>query len=140
MVKNKKKTFAKRPTFFGIPNIGFLDFKRLQEKNKYVFFVSQYIKKISLLCRLQAQTLPDASQQIGKIHTLSKIAITLMPFRIQNYTKIVYFMTKSTISNRLGLTGCLTVTVTVSLSHCDCDCDCDCDCEWDGVSHCASYM
>ena len=26
-----------------------------------------------------------------------------MPFRIQNYFKIVYFMTESTISNRLGL-------------------------------------
>ena len=37
-------------------------------------------KETSLLCRLQSQTLPDATQPIGKIHPFSKIAGTFEPF------------------------------------------------------------
>ena len=33
--------------------------------------------KTSLLRRLQAQALPDATQPIGKIHPFNKIAVTL---------------------------------------------------------------
>ena len=33
----------------------------------------------SLLRRMQAQTLPDAASPIGKVHTFSKIAVTLEP-------------------------------------------------------------
>ena len=51
-------------------------------KKPHTYFFSQYIKKISLLRRLQAQTIPDESQQIGKIHTFSKIAVTLLRFKI----------------------------------------------------------
>ena len=43
----------------------------------------------SLLRRRQAQTLPDASQQIGKNHQFSKIAINLMLFKILNLLKIL---------------------------------------------------
>ena len=37
------------------------------------------IVKTSLLRRLQAQTLPDATPPIGKIHTFSKMAVTFEP-------------------------------------------------------------
>ena len=35
--------------------------------------------KTSLLCRLQAQTLPDEAPPIGKIHRFSKITVTFEP-------------------------------------------------------------
>ena len=35
--------------------------------------------KTRLLCSLQAQTLPDATSPIGKIHPFSKITVTLEP-------------------------------------------------------------
>ena len=38
-----------------------------------------YVLKTSLLCRLQAQTLPDATPPIGKIHPFSKMAVTFEP-------------------------------------------------------------
>ena len=39
------------------------------------------IFKTSLLRRLQAQTLPDATPPIGKIHPFSKMAITFEPLK-----------------------------------------------------------
>ena len=39
----------------------------------------RYLKKISLLLRLQAQTLPDATPPIGKIHPFSKMAVPFKP-------------------------------------------------------------
>ena len=36
-------------------------------------------KKTSLLRRLQAQTIPDATPPIGKIHPLSKMDVTFEP-------------------------------------------------------------
>ena len=37
------------------------------------------LEKKSLLRRLQAQTLPDATQPIGKINPFSKMAVTFEP-------------------------------------------------------------
>ena len=37
------------------------------------------IVKTSLLCRLQAQTLPDEAPPLGKIHRFSKMAVTFKP-------------------------------------------------------------
>ena len=37
------------------------------------------LKKKSLLRRMQAQTLPDATSQKGKIHPFSKMAVTFEP-------------------------------------------------------------
>ena len=39
-------------------------------------------KKISLLRRLQAQTLPDATPPVGKINAFSKMAITFEPLMV----------------------------------------------------------
>ena len=44
--------------------------------NTRAFFVSL---RISLLRRLQAQTLPNANPPIGKIHHFSKFAVTFEP-------------------------------------------------------------
>ena len=70
--------------------------------------------KTSLLRRLQAQTLPNATPPIGKILPFSKIAITFDPIvrfgcplrlRISKKKKfdVVYFMTESTIYNHEGV-------------------------------------
>ena len=48
------------------------------KKNQHIYF-SQYKKKTSLLCRLQAQTRPDATPQIGKIQSCRQISVTLEP-------------------------------------------------------------
>jgi hypothetical protein len=37
--------------------------------------------KTSLLRRLQAQTLPDEAQPVGKIHPFRKIALTFEPIQ-----------------------------------------------------------
>ena len=37
------------------------------------------LEETSLLCRLQAQTLPDATPQIGKISPCTKMAVTFEP-------------------------------------------------------------
>ena len=65
-----------------------------------------YYELTSLLRRLQAQTLPNATQPIGKINPFSKIAVTLEPdldslqdFESPKNGNKVYFMTKSTIFN-----------------------------------------
>ena len=59
--------------------------------------------KISLLRRLQAQTLPDATTPIGKIHPFNKIATNFEPvMRLGcplRFINILYFMTESTIFN-----------------------------------------
>ena len=39
------------------------------------------LKETSLLCRLQAQTLPDATPPIGQIHPFIKMAITFEPLK-----------------------------------------------------------
>ena len=43
-----------------------------------MYLVTEYIST-SLLRRLQAQTLPNATSPIGKVHPFSKIAVTLEP-------------------------------------------------------------
>ena len=65
-------------------------------KRYHINISSQKIKKTSLQHRLQAQTLPDVSQQIGKSNSFSKFAVNLIPFKILNLLKIL-------VSNRLGL-------------------------------------
>ena len=45
------------------------------------FKAFQSAKKTSLLRRLQAQTLPDATPPAGKIHPFSKIAVTFEPIQ-----------------------------------------------------------
>ena len=44
---------------------------------------NMYLKRLktSLLRRLQAQTLPDATPRVGKIHPFSKIAVTFEPIK-----------------------------------------------------------
>ena len=69
--------------------------------------------KTSLLRRLQAQTLPDATPPLGKIPQFTKIAVTFdlmkqfrcpLRFRISKKNlNIVYFMTESTIFNHWGV-------------------------------------
>ena len=60
--------------------------------------------KTSLLGRLQAQTFPDATPPISKIHPSSKIAVTFEPMmqfwflNLLNLCNIVYFMVRSPIS------------------------------------------
>ena len=59
-----KKILTARPTGF-----------QFNLDQKFPFFSI----KTSLLGRLQAQTFPDATPQIGKINPISKIAVTLEP-------------------------------------------------------------
>ena len=69
--------------------------------------------KTSLLRRLQAQTLHNATPPLGQIHLFSKIALNfwttngiLMPFGIKkvlDHYDIVCFITWRAISNRLGV-------------------------------------
>ena len=54
--------------FFSVTS---LDCDTEEEKNNNI--------KTSLLHRLQAQTLPDATQRVSKIHHFSKIAVTFEP-------------------------------------------------------------
>ena len=72
-------------------------------------FESCFSEVTSLLCRLQAQTLPNATQQIVKINHFSKVAVTnnviLISFKILNALNLcnrVFSMTGSTISDPLG--------------------------------------
>ena len=51
-----------------------------RKKIVFCYFVLEVLET-SLLRRLQAQTLPDAIPQIGKIHPFSKIAVTFEPLR-----------------------------------------------------------
>ena len=47
------------------------------------YSISDYLNwtETSLLCRLQAQTLPDEAPPVGKIHPFSKIAVTFEPIQ-----------------------------------------------------------
>ena len=80
--------------------------------DKPLRFVQASHKQASLLRKLHALTLSDATPSIGKIHPLRKMAVTLEPvmsfecpsrFRISKKINIVYFMTQSTISNHKGV-------------------------------------
>ena len=114
----KRNFFKKGQLIFRFPNCRFLGLKPLPEKNDEEilgFFITHINTFFSLniyrkqdycaLRRLQAQTLSDASQQIGKIHPFRKIAVNLMPLRFKSpkNSEIVYFMTEGNISNHLGL-------------------------------------
>ena len=43
--------------------------------------VNPYLLKTSLLRKLQAQTLPDATPPVGEIHPFSKLAVTCEPLK-----------------------------------------------------------
>ena len=68
------------------------------------------MNEISLLRRLHAQTLPNATRPIGKIHPFSKMAVTFEPLMgfgcplgFRMFYDIVYFITERAISHRLGV-------------------------------------
>ena len=59
----------------------------------------------SLLRRLRARTLPNATPPIGKIYSIIKMVVTFEPLILEglkNYD-IIYFVTGRAIYNRLGV-------------------------------------
>ena len=63
------------------------------------------MKKTSRLHRLQAQTIPDAGQQIGQKTPIMQNFCNpyALEIRIPKNSKIIISLTVSTISNRFGL-------------------------------------